>query len=101
MSAIAAHRPGPKSIQPDGQPAYEGLRGMRLCQQGKTLLTGEQRATFESWEIDNNALFLCPGQRCRQTPVYCQTALALVNSVPVGICDSSICRSYSVHAAAL
>jgi hypothetical protein len=66
MSAIAAHRPGPKSIQPDGQPAYEGLRGMRLCQQGKTLLTGEHCATFESWDIDSKALFLCPDPCCSE-----------------------------------
>jgi hypothetical protein len=59
MSAIAAHRPGPKSIQPDGQPAYEGLRGMRLCQQGRTLLTGEHSATLTALDHDGNTPFQC------------------------------------------
>uniref|UniRef100_A0A383VWQ6 EML-like second beta-propeller domain-containing protein n=1 Tax=Tetradesmus obliquus TaxID=3088 RepID=A0A383VWQ6_TETOB len=56
MSAIAAHRPGPKSIQPDGQPAYEGLRGMRLCQQGKTLLTGGADGKVLQWDVSDGTM---------------------------------------------
>jgi hypothetical protein len=40
IKALAAHRPGPQAIQPDGHPAHTGVRGLRLAKGGTVLLSG-------------------------------------------------------------
>jgi hypothetical protein len=44
LRAVAAHKPGPKTLQPDGQPDHSGVRGMTLENEGRTLYTGEEGA---------------------------------------------------------
>jgi hypothetical protein len=51
MKAIAAHKSGPKTIQPDGQPSYSGLRGMKITADKKTLFTGKHCSTCASIKL--------------------------------------------------
>ncbi|MEW5311518.1 MAG: hypothetical protein WDW38_003227 [Sanguina aurantia] len=56
IRAIAAHRPGPSGIQPDGHVAYTGLRGMRLCKDNKVLLTGGADGIILQWDVSDGNL---------------------------------------------
>ncbi len=51
VKAIPAHKPGDKVIQPDGHPAYGGLRGMRMVKNNTVLLTG-------AWDVSARAAAL-------------------------------------------
>ncbi|GAX82495.1 hypothetical protein CEUSTIGMA_g9922.t1 [Chlamydomonas eustigma] len=56
VKAIAAHRPGVKSVQADGHPAYCGVRGLRAIKGGNVLLSGGADGTVLQWDTSDGSI---------------------------------------------
>lgn len=53
VKAVTAHASGPKTIQSDGQMSYLGVRGMRICHNGKVLLTGGADGIVKCYNVSD------------------------------------------------
>mmetsp|Transcript_34365 Transcript_34365/g.76299 ORF Transcript_34365/g.76299 Transcript_34365/m.76299 type:complete len:1172 (-) Transcript_34365:306-3821(-) len=79
VKAIAAHRPGFKVVQSDGQPAFSGVRGLRVIKDGTILLSGGADGTILRWDTSDGNL---------QESRFAAPPIQLKN--PFGLSDKSV-----------
>ncbi|KAG1660169.1 hypothetical protein FOA52_005269 [Chlamydomonas sp. UWO 241] len=56
IKSIPAHGPGPKFIEPSGSMAHTGVRGLLVCREGQTLLSGGADGVVLSWDVSDGTI---------------------------------------------